>query len=184
MRINTALAIIKKIIFKYEKNMLRKNLKKISKSQKLKEFIKKYKVAPEFLSTNRKMVSRAVFIGLFIAFIPMPMQMLLVIAMIPFFKFNVPIALAMCWLSNPFTMPGMYYVEYITGAFLTGSDPLVVEVSVEWFSNNINDIFVDLYVGTFFYATIGSLIGWWLVNHFWKSSVKRDKKLHRDDRVS
>ncbi len=162
--------------------MVRKNLKKISKSKKLKEFIKKYKVPPEYLSTNRRMVSKAVLIGLFIAFIPMPMQMLLVLAMMPFFKFNVPIALAMCWLSNPFTMPPMYYIEYLTGSFILGSEPLNVEMTIEWFSGNLDDIFIDLYVGTFFYAVIGSLGGYWLVNHFWRGSVHRDKKLHRNDR--
>ena len=98
--------------------MIRKNLKKVSKSEKLKTFIKKYKVPREYLSTNRRMVSRAVLIGLFIAFIPMPMQMLLVIAVMPFVRFNVPIALAMCWISNPFTMPAMYYIEYLTGSFI------------------------------------------------------------------
>ncbi len=162
--------------------MVRKNLKKVSKSEKLKAFIKKYKVPPEFLSTNRRMVSRAVLIGLFIAFIPMPMQMLLVLAVMPFVRFNVPIALAMCWISNPFTMPAMYYIEYLTGSFILGSEPMSVEMTIEWFSEHINDIFAGLYAGTIFYATIASLGGYWLVNHFWKSSVKRDKKLHRKDR--
>jgi uncharacterized protein (DUF2062 family) len=162
--------------------MIRKNLKKISRSERLKAFIKKYKVAPEFLSTNRKMVSKAVFIGLFIAFIPMPMQMLAVLAVMPFIRFNVPIALAMCWLSNPFTMPPMYYMEYLTGSFFLGNEPLDVELTLEWFSNNIDDVFIGLYVGTAFYSIIGSLSGYWLVNHFWKSSARRDKNLHRHHR--
>lgn len=164
--------------------MVRKNLKKISKSEKLKEFIKKYKVPPEYLSTNRRMVSKAVLIGLFIAFIPMPMQMLLVLAMMPFFKFNVPIGLAMCWLSNPFTMPPMYYMEYMTGAYFLGSEPLNVEMTLDWFSKNIDNIFIDLYTGTLFYSVVGSLSGYWLVNHFWRSSVHKDKKLHHNDRNS
>ena len=91
---------------------MRKTLKKTSKHPKLQALIKKYKIPPEYLSTSRRMVSRAVFLGLFIAFIPMPMQMLAVIAFMPFFKFNVPIGLAMCWLSNPFTMPPMYYIRF------------------------------------------------------------------------
>ena len=158
--------------------MVRRNLKKISKSEKLKKFISKYKIPKEYLSTNRRMVSRAVLIGLFIAFIPMPMQMALVLAMMPFVKFNVPIGLAMCWLSNPFTMPPMYYMEYMTGSFLLGSEQLQVEMTLEWFSKNIDNIFIDLYTGTLFYALICSSFGYWLVNHFWKSSVHRDKKLH------
>lgn len=162
--------------------MIRKTLKKTSKSDKLKAFINKYKIPPEYLSTNRRMVSKAVFIGLFIAFIPMPMQMLAVVAVMPFTRFNVPIAIAMCWLSNPFTMPPMYYMEYLTGSFILGTEVEPVQMTVEWFSENIGKIFVPLYVGTAVYSILGSSLAYYLVNHFWKHSVHRDKKLHRDER--
>ncbi len=164
--------------------MIRKTLKNTSKSEKLKAFITKYKIPREYLSTNRRMVSRAVFIGVFIAFIPMPMQMALVLAFMPFFKFNVPIALAMCWLSNPFTMPPMYYLEYITGAFFLGSEIAPVKMTVAWFSENLDNIFIPLYTGTLFYSVVGSSLAYWTVNYFWKESVNRDKKLHRHDRNS
>jgi len=163
--------------------MIRRNLKKISKSEKLKSFIKKYKVPPEYLSTNRKMVSKAVLFGLFIAFIPMPMQMLAVIALMPFVKFNVPIGLAMCWMSNPFTMPPMYYMEYLTGSFFLDMKPEPVEMTLEWFSNNLDSIFIPLYTGTLFYSIFGSLGAYYLVNFFWGLSVKRDRKLHKNDRI-
>jgi len=162
--------------------MIRKTFKKISTSEKLKQFIKKYKIPFEYLSTNRKMVSKAVFIGLFIAFIPMPMQMLAVLAVMPFTKFNVPIALAMCWLSNPFTMPPMYYLEYLTGSFLLGMETTPVSMTLEWFSNNIENIFIPLYAGTLFYSITVSSAAYYLVNHLWRSSVKKNKKLHRKNR--
>jgi len=162
--------------------MIRRTLKKTSKHSKLKEFIKKYKIPPEYLSTNRKMVSKAVLIGLFIAFIPMPMQMLAVLAFMPFIKFNVPIALAMCWLSNPLTMPPMYYIEYLTGSFILGTEVAPVEMTLDWFSENLDDIFIPLYFGTLIFSTVGSLSGYWMVNYFWKSSVDRDKSLHRHHR--
>jgi len=162
--------------------MVRKNLKKISKSEKIKEFIKKYKVPHEYLSTNRKMVIRGVTLGIFIAFIPMPMQMAAVLAFMPFFKFNVPLGLAMCWLSNPFTMPPMYYMEYLTGSFFLGIKPEPVELTVDWFMNNIDNIFIPLYTGTLFYSVVGASLTYWFVNHFWRGSVHKDRKLHRDDR--
>ena len=162
--------------------MIRKTLKKTSKSDKLKAFIKKYKIPPEYLSTSRKMTSKAVFIGIFIAFIPMPMQMLAVLALVPFIKFNVPIALAMCWLSNPFTMPPMYYIEYLTGAFVLGSEVAPVEMTIEWFSENLDDIFIPLYAGTLFYSATVSSLAYWVVNHFWRGSVDKDRKLHRHQR--
>ena len=159
--------------------MIRRTLKKTTKHKKLKAFIKKYKIRAEYLSSSRKMVSRGVFLGLFIAFIPMPMQMAAVLLFMPFFRFNVPIALAMCWLSNPLTMPPMYYMEYLTGSFILGTEIAPVEMTLAWFSENLDDIFIPLYFGTFIYSVLGSLGGYWLVNHFWKNSVNRDKKLHR-----
>ena len=162
--------------------MVRKILKKISKNKKIKQFIKKYRISPEYLSTSRRMVSKAVLLGLFIAFIPMPMQMAAVIALMPFFKFNVPIALAMCWMSNPFTMPAMYYMEYLTGSFFLGTKIEDVELTLEWFSSNIDNIFIPLYAGTLFYSIFGSLFAYFIVNYFWHSSVKKDRKKHHKHR--
>lgn len=162
--------------------MIRKALKKTSKSAKLKAIIEKSKIPPEFLSANRKMISRGVLIGIFIAFIPMPMQMAAVLLFMPLLRFNVPIALAMCWLSNPLTMPPMYYMEYLTGAYLLGSEIAPVEMTLEWFSENIDDIFIPLYLGTAIYSIFGSLIAYWGVNHFWKKSVHTAKKKHRHHR--
>lgn len=162
--------------------MIRKTLKNTSKSDKLKAFIKKSKIPPEFLSTNRKMISRGVFLGIFIAFIPMPMQMGAVLLFMPLFRFNVPIALAMCWLSNPLTMPPMYYMEYLTGSFILGMKPEPVQLTLEWFSDNLNEIFIPLYFGTAMYSIFGSLLAYWAVNHFWKGSVHKDRKKHRKER--
>ena len=162
--------------------MIRKTLKKTTKSEKLKAFIKKAKVPREFLAANRKMISRGAVLGIFIAAIPMPMQMAAVLLFMPLFRFNVPIALAMCWLSNPITMPPMYYMEYELGSFMLGIKAQPVELTLEWFSNNMADIFIPLYFGTFIFAVVSSISAYWAVNHFWKSSVYKDKKKHRKDR--
>jgi len=156
--------------------MLRKLLKKTSNHEKLQSFIKKYKIPPQYLATNRKMISRGVLIGLFIAFIPMPMQMAAVLLFMPFIRFNVPIALAMCWLSNPITMPPMYYMEYLTGSFFLGIEPEPVEMTLEWFKNNLDDIFIPLYFGTALYSVFGSITAYFLVNFLWKLSVHKERK--------
>lgn len=159
--------------------MIRRLLKRTSKNKKLLDFIKKYKIPREYFSTNRKMVARAVSIGLFIAFIPMPFQMVAVMAFVPFIRFNVIIGLAMCWLSNPFTMPPMYYMEYVTGSFFLGTELQPVEMTLDWFSENLDNIFIPLYTGTLFYSIVGSISGYLTVNHFWHGSVHRDRKLNR-----
>ncbi len=156
--------------------MIRKVFKKGSSSKKLDAIIKKYKIPVEFLSTNRKSVSRAVAVGIFVAVIPMPMQMLAILFLLPIFKFNAPIGLSMVWLSNPVTMPFMYYIEYLTGNVLLGYEGTSkIELSLEWFQENIDDIFIPLYTGTLFYAVILSFLGFYAVNHLWIYSVKKEK---------
>ncbi|MEA3314628.1 MAG: DUF2062 domain-containing protein [Campylobacterota bacterium] len=161
---------------------MRKKLKKISKNEKINNFMKNYKIPQEYLATNRKMITRAIFLGIFIALIPMPMQMVAIILFIPFIKFNVPLALAMCWVTNPFTMPIIYYVEYTTGSFVLNIPIEKVEMSIEWFSNNISNIFIPLYFGAFFYSILLSTTSYFLVNFFWRNSVKKDKNIHYKNR--
>ncbi len=159
--------------------MIRKIFKKKQSNVKIKEFISKYKIPREYLSVNRKSISRGVLIGLFWGFIPMPMQMLAVLAITPFIKFNVPIAISMVWLSNPITMPFMYYMEYQTGNFLLGNESLEnIELTLDWFSNNWDRIITPLYVGTIPYCIgISSLI-YFTINKLWIDSVKKEKS-HR-----
>jgi hypothetical protein len=156
--------------------MVRKVFKKKKKSSKLDRFIKKYNIPRGHLSINRKSVTRALLVGIFFAFIPMPFQMLAVVFAGLFVTFNVPIALSMVWLSNPITMPFMYYMEYVTGSFLTREPLLKVELTLKWFENNLSNIFIPLYVGTFFYAIILSTSVYYIVNWLWVHSVKKEKK--------
>ncbi len=156
--------------------MIRKLFKKNNNKNRLDSFIKKYKIPREHLSVNRKSITRGLAVGIFWGFIPMPMQMLAVVFTIPFFRFNVPIAIATVWLSNPITMPFMYYMEYQTGSFLLGTDSLYVELNVEWFASHIDDIFVPLYVGAFFYSISISAITYYTINWLWIKSVHQEKR--------
>ncbi|HIP46176.1 MAG TPA: DUF2062 domain-containing protein [Campylobacterales bacterium] len=156
--------------------MIRKMFKKPQDGSKLDQFIKKYKLPKEYLSINRKSVSRAIFWGIFIAFIPMPFQMLAILALTPFIKFNVPIAISMVWLSNPFTMPFMYYIEYQTGSFLLGNPPLPdVKLSLEWFQSHWDRILLPLYVGTISYSIIIATLAYISVNWCWINSVRKQQ---------
>ncbi len=161
--------------------MVRKFFKKKSTGGKLDQFIDKYNIPRAYLSTNRKNITKGLFIGLFIAFIPMPMQMLAVLAMMPFAKFNVPIAFSMVWLSNPITMPAMYYIEYLTGSFFLQTQIEPVVMSVEWFSANLKNIFIPLYVGTLFYSLTVPAIVYYAVNYLWKFSVHKERYSMKDE---
>jgi uncharacterized protein (DUF2062 family) len=160
--------------------MIRKVFKKTKTSSKFDDYIRKYNISTEFLAVNRKMVSRAMLVGFFFAFIPMPLQMVAVLAVLPFFRFNALIGIAIVWITNPITMPFIYYVEYLTGNMLLMRESISgIELSVEWFTNNIDDIFIPLYVGAFFYSIVSAIFFYYLVNWLWIGSVHKEKKSKR-----
>ncbi len=157
--------------------MIRNIFKKTSKNRKFDEYIKKYNISTEFMNVNRKMVSRAMLVGFFVAFIPMPMQMVAVLAFLPFFKFNALIGMAIVWVTNPVTMPIIYYIEYLTGNFLLmQKNTLNVEITLDWFSNHVDDIFIPLYTGALFYSVTSAIFFYYLVNWLWIISVKNERK--------
>lgn len=60
-------------------------------------------------------------IGVFVGLTPtvgVQMAMVVLIAAIPKLKFNLPVACAMVWISNPFTMIPLYYSMYWLGVLL------------------------------------------------------------------
>ena len=157
--------------------MIRNIFKRTKKSDRFDEYIKKYNISMQFMSINRKMVSRAMLVGFFVAFIPMPMQMVAVLAVLPFFKFNALIGISLVWITNPVTMPIIYYVEYLTGNFILMRDDIQdVQITLEWFSENIDNIFIPLYTGALFYSTVSAIFFYYLVNWLWIVSVRKEQK--------
>ncbi|MDA3945711.1 MAG: DUF2062 domain-containing protein [Helicobacteraceae bacterium] len=173
--------------------MIRKVFKKRNSSNKLDTIITKYNVPREYLSVNRNAVSKAVLVGLFFAFIPMPLQMLAVILMVPFIKFNVPIGVGLVWITNPVTMPFIFYGELIIGDLLTLNpitqdlDFIVELFTMDWFTTDflskLMEIIVPMYIGALFTATIIAIGGYYLVRYLWWRSVhhqklKKEKRFH------
>ena len=171
--------------------MIRKVFKKRNSNSKLDAIIDKYHIPREYLSVNRNSVSKAVLIGVFFAFIPMPMQMLAVVLMIPFIKFNVPIGVSLVWITNPVTMPFIFYGELIIGDLLTFSpvsqdlDFMVELFTMDWFTTDflskLMEIIVPMYIGALFTAVVLSVGGFYLVRYLWWRSVHH-QKLKREER--
>ena len=158
-------------------DMIRRTFKKNrDKPQgKIDRLIEKYNLPREYLSVNRRSISRGIWFGLFWAFIPMPFQMLGVMALTPFIRFNVPIAIAMVWLSNPVTMPPMYYMEYLTGNFLLSWEGISnVELTMHWFKTHWDEIVIPLYVGAAFYSIVVSTLIYMIIDWLWVRSAKHE----------
>ena len=129
----------------------------------------------EIWSLSRKKILGGVFIGMLVAFIPMPFQMVLVAFLAILFKVNFPITLPLVWITNPFTMPFIYYIEYEIGNFvLNVKDPIVF--SFETMNENIGEIALSLYTGTFFVSIISAFTSVFIINLLWIKAVKDKRK--------
>jgi len=73
-------------------------------------------------------------------------------------------------------MPFMYYMEYQTGNFILGKEGLEnIELTLDWFSNNWDNIMLPLYVGTAPYSLFVSTLIYYIINILWIKSVKKEK---------
>ncbi len=69
-------------------------------------------------------VARGSALGMWIALTPtVGIQMAIVAVLGLPLRANIPVALALVWISNPVTVPGLYFIFYWIGAALLGTSP-------------------------------------------------------------
>lgn len=145
------------------------------KDQKILKIFGKLLHKREIWSSSRRKILGGVFIGVFIAFIPMPFQMPVVALLAIIFNVNLPVTILLVWISNPLTMPFIYYFEYELGNFvLNVEDP--IKFSFETMNENINEIALSLYVGTAITSTVLAFLSVFILNLLWIKDVRNKRK--------
>jgi uncharacterized protein (DUF2062 family) len=69
---------------------------------------------------HRRGVARGVAIGLFCAYLPMPWEMIPAALAAIWLRGNLPISVALVWITNPLTWVPLYAPGYLLGAWLLG----------------------------------------------------------------
>ena len=130
---------------------------------------------PNLLHLNRRSVSGAVGIGLFMAFVPVPFQMALAAISAVFARVNLPIAVAMVWLTNPITIPPMFYFAYRVGVWLLGTPAynFQFELSWKWLTESLGAVWEPFLFGCFFVGTVLAVIGSIGTRALWRFKVKQ-----------
>ncbi|MFB6349072.1 DUF2062 domain-containing protein [Moraxella sp. ZJ142] len=75
---------------------------------------------PRLWQMNRGSLNRAVYVGVLAAFFPLPGQMPLAIIGSLIFRANIPMAVALTWITNPLTAIPVFWLAYSLGAALLG----------------------------------------------------------------
>lgn len=172
------------------------------------KFLKKYFPTPEqirsseslrFLGTllhdpnlwhlNRRSVAGAFAVGLFVCYIPIPMQMLMAAILAIVFRVNMPISASLVWVTNPVTIPPMFYMAYAVGAWVMDVkvQSFAFEFSFDWLFLELGSRWRPFLLGCLIMASLLSLLGFLLVRLFWRLHLVnqiKERKLLRALRLN
>jgi uncharacterized protein (DUF2062 family) len=141
---------------------------------------------PNLWHMNRRSVAGAFFWGLFWAAIPIPLQMVASAASAILARVNLPISVALVWLTNPLTMPPVFYFNYVVGSWLLGK-PLVVQEfqpSLAWIESLIEQIWAPLLAGSLVVGLIAGTLGYVGMRAFWRWHVLHHLKRRQAERAA
>jgi uncharacterized protein (DUF2062 family) len=141
---------------------------------------------PNLWHINRQSVSRAFFIGIFCAFLPFPGQTVIAVLLAMLVHANLPISVILIWVSNPITIPPMFYSTYKLGTWLLQipETSFTIELSWQWLTNEFALIWQPLLLGSMVCGVLFGAIGYYCMLGFWRWSViKRweERKKQRED---
>ncbi|QQG46983.1 MAG: DUF2062 domain-containing protein [Candidatus Azosocius agrarius] len=130
---------------------------------------------PLLWSFRRYSVAKAFSIGLFCAWIPIPFQMILSAAIAIFLKANLPISIALVWITNPITMPPLFFFAYKIGSWILSSPfhNTNIELSFTYFSTAVHDIWKPFLLGCLICGITSAIIGNILVRIIWRYSINK-----------
>jgi uncharacterized protein (DUF2062 family) len=136
---------------------------------------------PNLWHINRHSVARAFLIGVFFCLIPMPFQMLAAAFFAIWFNANLPLSVVLVWISNPITMPPMFYFNYKVGAWILNRPVLSFhpQLSWHWISERLLDIGIPLYLGSLIVATISACLAYLIIQFIWRRKIRTDWQLRR-----
>ncbi len=140
---------------------------------------------PNLWHLNRRSVVGAVSVGLFMAWVPVPFQMLLAAAAAIPLRVNLPIAVGLVWITNPLTMPPLFYFAYKVGAWMLG-DPIQhvdFELSASWLSDELAVIWRPFLTGCFVMGVLSAGAGNMAVRLLWRLHILRYLRQRRERRA-
>ena len=141
---------------------------------------------PNLLHLNRRSVSGAFYVGLFFAWVPVPFQMPLAAIASIITRVNLPISVVLVWISNPITMPPLFYFAYRVGAWVMNEKPsnIQFELSWEWLSQSLHVIWQPFLLGCLIMAVFSSVVGGVTVRWLWRLHVVQNWKERKAIRLA
>lgn len=152
---------------------------------------------PYLWALNRKTVAKGVGAGLLVAFIPVPAQIILSSLLALLLRANLPVAIVVTLITNPFTFVPINFLIYHIGIFITGGNgivnpPPIHELKLQWASISLvsqemivwfKSLGKSYLIGLLVLSISSSIIGYCLVDLIWRISIwwhLRSRRSRRD----
>lgn len=141
---------------------------------------------PGIWHLNRRSASGAFAVGLFMAFVPLPIQMLLAAMAAILLRVNLPLSVALVWITNPLTIPPMFYFAYKVGALLLGTPEheFAPQLNLDWLLNETGAIWEPLLLGCTVTGAVSALIGYSAIRLLWRMRIVKHYRLRKQARLS
>lgn len=133
---------------------------------------------PSLWHLSRRSVAGGLAVGVFAAMIPLPFQMVIAALFALWLRVNLPLAVVSVWITNPVTIPPLFYTTYRFGTWLLDSKPLNLQfqLSWEWLSYNLAVIWKPLWVGSLTVGLLLAVVVYFSVSLAWRWSVMSSRR--------
>ncbi|MGX2040653.1 DUF2062 domain-containing protein [Methylocaldum sp. MU1018] len=137
--------------------------------------------SPNLWHLNRRSVSRAFAIGLWAMYTPpLPWQQIIAAVLAIYFNANLPIAVALVWITNPLTWGPMYYFAYKIGALVMGQAAFDFDQFSELFTvEKALELGAPLLIGCAILMHVGAVLGYFGILFAWRRSVIHQLELRK-----
>ncbi len=124
---------------------------------------------------NRYSASMAFFVGLFVAFMPIPGQMVVASVMAVLLSCNLPLSVGLVWITNPVTMPAIFFLAYRVGAMIMDMPlkEIEFELSLYWLNHHLQAIWRPFLLGCLVCGLFFGCLGYFMISMLWRWRVVR-----------